>query len=85
MSRLFDMGRSEDEGAREWADHMAYNMSAGESEARSVEARLRMPAALMKSDDGHFYGDVNIPKYMQADGFEPTLFQMIEILNRAQD
>jgi hypothetical protein len=85
MSRLFDMGKSEDEGAREWADHMAYNMSAGESEARAVEARLRMPASLRKSDHGHFYGDVNIPKYMQADGFEPTLFQMIEILKKEQN
>jgi hypothetical protein len=85
MSRLFDMGKSKDEGAREWAEHMAYNMSAGEAEARAVEARLRMPAALRKSDDGHFYGDVKIPRYMQGGGFEPTLFEMIEILNKTQN
>ena len=75
------------EGHRDLLDLISYLMSAGEAEARAVEKRLRMPAALRASDHGHPYGDMRIPKeqaeYYFGDGKEgPTLFQMIEMMSR---
>lgn len=72
---------------KEITDLLAYLMSAGEAEARSVESRLRMPAKLRASDHGHPYGDMRMPKdqaeYFFGDGQQgPTLFQMIEMLTR---
>ena len=83
MNKLIDMKGSDDPGAREFADDMAYYMSAGEGEARAVENRLRMPARLRNSDDGHPYGDIGLPRWMLPEDRQgPTLFQMIEMLTR---
>lgn len=75
------------EAHKESIDLISYLMSAGEAEARAVEHRLRMPARLRSSDEGHPYGDMRIPKdhaeYYFGDGREgPTLFQMIEMMTR---
>ena len=83
MQSLLDLSKSEDPGAVEFADEMAYHMSAGEAEARAVENRLRMPARLRNSADGHPYGDMVLPRYMlPEDRRGPTLFQMIEMMTR---
>jgi hypothetical protein len=83
FEKLLAMGNDGTEAGRDFADEMAYYMSAGEAEARSVEKRLRMPARLRASDDGHPYGDMNLPSYMLPEGSSgPTLFQMIEMMTR---
>ena len=56
LNKLIDLKESDDPGARDFADEMAYYLSAGEAEARAVENRLRMPARLRNSADGHPYG-----------------------------
>ena len=83
MKKLIDLKESDDPDAREFADEMAYYLSAGEAEARAVENRLRMPARLRNSADGHPYGDIGLPSYMLPDDRRgPTLFQMIEMMTR---
>lgn len=83
LNSLMNIHGSEDPGAREFADEMAYYLSAGEAEARAVENRLRMPARLRNSYDGHPYGDMVLPDYMLPEGKRgPTLFQMIEMMTR---
>ena len=83
LNKLIDLKESDDPGARDFADEMAYYLSAGEAEARAVENRLRMPARLRNSADGHPYGDMVLPRYMlPEDRRGPTLFQMIEMLTR---
>lgn len=83
MNKLIEMKESDDWFLRELADDLSYNMSAGEGEARAVENRLRMPARLRNSYEGHPYGDIGLPKYLIPDGSRgPTLFQMIEMLTR---
>lgn len=83
MQSLLDLSKSDDPGAVEFADEMAYYLSAGEAEARAVENRLRMPARLRNSYDGHPYGDMGLPSYMlPEDRRGPTLFQMIEMLSK---
>jgi hypothetical protein len=85
MNKLIDLSNSEVPENRELADEMSYFLSAGEGEARAVEDRLRMPARLRNSYDGHPYGDIGLPSYMLPDDRRgPTLFQMIEMLTREQ-
>ena len=81
LDKLIDISGSDDPGAVDFADEMAYYLSAGEAEARAVERRLRMPARLRNSADGHPYGDMGLPSYMlPEDRRGPTLFQMIEMM-----
>ena len=83
FEELLAMGNDGTQEGRDFADEMAYYMSAGETEARAVENRLKMPARLRSSYDGHPYGDMTLPKYMLPDSRQgPTLFQMIEMMTR---
>lgn len=83
FEKLLEMANDGTEAGREFGDELAYYLSAGEAEARAVEKRLRMPARLRASDDGHPYGDMNLPDYMLPEGSRgPTLFEMIEMMRR---
>jgi len=83
MQKLIEISNEGTPEAREFAEDMAYHMSAGEGEARAVENRLRMPARLRNSADGHPYGDIGLPNWMLPDDRRgPTLFQMIEMMTR---
>ena len=85
FEKLLAMANDGTEEGRDFGDEMAYYLSAGEAEARAVEKRLRMPARLRASADGHPYGDMTLPKYMLPDNRQgPTLFEMIEMMTRQE-
>jgi hypothetical protein len=96
LGRILDASRSSHslpdddpmkEAHRYATDRLGYMSSAGEAEARAVEARLRMLAGDRMSPNMHPYNDMRMPKaeaefYFGEGKQGPTLFEMIEMMTR---
>jgi len=83
LGHLADMDDPSDPARQEFGREFAYNLSAGESEARAVEQRLRQSARDRADEFNHPYTDMNVPSYMLPEGAKgPTLFDMVEMMRR---
>ena len=81
LSRLLDYIEDPDDEMADFHQHLAYYMSAGESESRAVENRLRMLARDRR--DRHPLEDYAVPDYMLPPGNKgPNIFQMIEAFEK---
>jgi hypothetical protein len=81
LSNLLNYIEDPDDEMADFHQTLSYFMSAGETEARAVEKRLKMKARDRKNR--HPLEDYVVPDYMLPPGTKgPNIFQMIEAFER---